>query len=387
MTYSPCHCLHQAKTHMNSGHPLTQRDKEESVDTRLPTTRLLNLAVVICNYNYAEYISEAIDSALAIDWPCVQVVVVDDGSTDASPTVIAQYEGRISSFFQSNGGQYTAYNKGFTLAKEADVIIFLDSDDLLDRNVMREVSAVWRPGLSKVQFRLRGINAGGAPLGNEIPQFHLTPTPEEIRQWCATTTAHPTPPGSGNAYSRTFLEQILPLDDSCGKPGDASCVAAAPYLGDVLTLPFSLGSYRIHGRNDGAASRLDIRQFQLHVVRAHQRHVYAQGIARRVGIEVPDNAINRSLSYLPYRLASLRLSPVDHPLPGDCRISILRDAWLALTYAQGMSRQAKCLIVTWITLVGLLPITIARQLILWRFVPAARPQGLKAVLFRLGILR
>jgi len=346
----------------------------------------LRLAVIIPNYNYAEFVGQAIDSALAIDWPDKQVIVIDDGSTDASRQVIARYGDRITTVLQPNAGQLEAYNTGLRLA-QADVVIFLDSDDLLDPQVMRRVAPLWRPGLSKVQFRIRTVDAAGRALGNVIPQFHGVPSPQDIRHWATTTTAYPTPPGSGNAYARSYLERIFPLDDACGRPGDAPCLAAAPFLGDVLTLPEVLGSYRVHGRNDGAASRLDAAQFHLHVVRARQRHVYAQRIARRVGITVADDAIDRSLSYLPYRLASLRLAAPDHPIAHDNAWKVLGCVLRALPHPQGMAPRGKAVIAAWALLVAVLPKAAGNRLILWRFVPAARPQALRATLLKLGVIR
>lgn len=351
-----------------------------------PAQSALRLAVIIPSYNYAEFVGLAIDSALAIDWPNKQVIVVDDGSTDASREVIARYSEQITTVLQANAGQREAYNAGMRLA-QADVVIFLDSDDMLDPQVMREVAALWRPGVSKVQFRMRTVDAAGRWLGNIIPQYHGIPTAQEIRTWATTTTAYPTPPGSGNAYASTFLQAIFPLTDASNLPGDAPCLAAAPILGDVATLPKVLASYRIHGRNDGAASRLDPAQFHLHVVRTLQRHVYAQRIARQVGIEVADNAVNASLSYLPYRMASLRLSPATHPIAHDSALKILIDVLRALPQAQGMSPRNKTVIAVWSLLVTVLPKAAGNRLILWRFVPAARPQALRTTLLKLGVIR
>lgn len=351
-----------------------------------PAAPALGLSIIIPNYNYQEFIGQAIESALAIAWPRIQVIVVDDGSTDNSREIIETYRGRVEIVYQANAGQLEAYNVGYRLATE-EVVIFLDSDDLLDTSVMQEIASLWRASASKVQYRMRTINAVGEPMGNEIPQFHSTPTPAEIRHWATTTTAYPTPPGSGNAYAHSFLAKIFPLDDSCGKPGDASCLAAAPFLGDVITIPRALGSYRIHGRNDGAASRLDAQQFQLHVERALQRHRYAQRIARRVHIHITDNAINGSLSYLPYRLASLQISPSTHPVPGDSAAAIWWDVMRALPKPQGMSTKGKTTIGLWTTLIALLPHSVGLQLILWRFVPAERPQFLRTALVKLGVIR
>jgi hypothetical protein len=115
--------------------------------------------------------------------------------------------------------------------------------------------------------------------------------------------------------------------------------------------------------------------------------VYAQRIARRVGIEVADEAINGSLSYLPYRLASLRLSPSTHPIAGDNGAAVLFDVLRALPKPQGMSPKGKLAIGVWTVLVVLLPKIASDRLILWRFVPAARPQALRNTLHRLGVIR
>jgi glycosyltransferase involved in cell wall biosynthesis len=59
------------------------------------TSSLPSLSIIIANYNYADYVGSAIDSALAVDLPQVQVIVVDDGSTDASRGIIDRYGGRV----------------------------------------------------------------------------------------------------------------------------------------------------------------------------------------------------------------------------------------------------------------------------------------------------
>ena len=96
---------------------------------RLLATRP-TISVVIPNFNYASFVGAAIDSALNLDWPAVEVIVVDDGSTDSSRDVLAGYGGRIVTILQANAGQLVACNKGFA-ASRGDIVIFLDSDDLL----------------------------------------------------------------------------------------------------------------------------------------------------------------------------------------------------------------------------------------------------------------
>ncbi len=111
----------------------------------------LSLSVIIPNYNYAEFIADAIESALELDWPDVEIIVVDDGSTDRSRAVIERYAGRVTAIYKANAGQAAACNTGFARSR-GDVIVFLDADDRLHPALMLELAKVWHLGVSKVQF-------------------------------------------------------------------------------------------------------------------------------------------------------------------------------------------------------------------------------------------
>ena len=120
--------------------------------------------------------AQAIDSALGLDWPAVQVIVVDDGSTDGSQAIIRRYGQRITAIMQENRGQAAATNVAFAQAT-GEAVIFLDADDLLDPSVAREVAAVWRPCVSKVQFQMKIVDADGRPTGARFPRFSGVPSP------------------------------------------------------------------------------------------------------------------------------------------------------------------------------------------------------------------
>lgn len=90
----------------------------------------MKFSVVIANYNYGHMLSRAIDSVLNQTVPDIEIIVVDDGSTDNSKEVIAGYPSKIKAFFQKNSGQSTAYNRG-AAAASGDYILFLDADDEL----------------------------------------------------------------------------------------------------------------------------------------------------------------------------------------------------------------------------------------------------------------
>jgi glycosyltransferase involved in cell wall biosynthesis len=337
-----------------------------------------SLSVVITNWNYGRFVGQAIDSALALDWPAVQVIVIDDGSTDDSREVIGRYGERIIAVFQANAGMAGASNAGFARAT-GDVVIFLDADDLLDPSVGREIAAVWRPGVSKVQFQMQIVDSDGRPTGAKFPQFSRVPSPAQIRRWASQAAAYPTPVGSGNAYARWFLERLFPLDDLAISP-DSPCLAAAPHLGDVVTVAKPLVSYRVHGRNDGAMLTLNADRMARELRWAQWRFAYAQRMARTVGVNIPDDVFRRSLATLPYRLASLRLASATHPIAGDTLAAVVFDTVRAAFVPQGRSASAAAALVAWTILVALLPARAGKQLALWRFASRSRPRALQRAL-------
>src|SRR5215467_9469574 len=69
----------------------------------------MKLSVIIANYNYQDFVGAAISSALAIDWPDKEVIVVDDASTDDSRTIIEGYSGKVAAYFRPKSNQLGAH--------------------------------------------------------------------------------------------------------------------------------------------------------------------------------------------------------------------------------------------------------------------------------------
>jgi GT2 family glycosyltransferase len=90
------------------------------------------ISFVIPAYNQDSYLSHAIDSALAQTHTPVEVIVVDDGSTDATPKVLAEYRQRpnVTIIRQANAGLPAARNRGLASAR-GEFVCFLDADDYL----------------------------------------------------------------------------------------------------------------------------------------------------------------------------------------------------------------------------------------------------------------
>jgi len=121
----------------------------------MPANKLPLVSIVIPAYNAAGYIAATVDSARAQDYKPKEIIVVDDGSTDATAAICARYGRRIKYIKQKNAGPGAARNRGIEAAR-GELIAFLDADDAwlpgkLTRQV-RLMRAKPRPGLSFTDF-------------------------------------------------------------------------------------------------------------------------------------------------------------------------------------------------------------------------------------------
>lgn len=103
------------------------------------------VSAVIPTYNYGRYVTEAVESALAQTYRAVEIIVVDDGSTDDTRDQLRPYGDRIRYIYQPNQGLSAARNTGIRAAR-GRLIALLDSDDL------------WHPRRLEVQMRYLASN-------------------------------------------------------------------------------------------------------------------------------------------------------------------------------------------------------------------------------------
>jgi len=346
----------------------------------------MRLSVIIANYNYRDFVGAAIESALAIDWLDKEVIVVDDASTDESRSVIEGFTGRVAAYFRPKSHQFGAHKFGFEQST-GDVVIFLDSDDLLEPEVMKEVAKVWRPGVSKVQFRMSLIDAAGAPLGSEIPQFPPQDDPEKLRRAYLRTTAYTTPPGSGNAYSRDFVRDVFALTTPTIPQSDAVLLTLAPILGDVLTIRKPLARYRIHPASYGGMGSLEAVKFRTRLQQDVERVRLLATVCQRLGLSLPRNHLSRSLNHLQYRLASYLIEPSAHPFPGDTLPQLVCRLVSSATRSAQMPLRDRVILLAWAIACAVAPRGCRRSLILWRFAPTSRPAVIKTLLGAVSSLR
>jgi glycosyltransferase involved in cell wall biosynthesis len=126
------------------------------------------VSVVIPTYNRAAILPEAVDSVLAQTHACVEIVIVDDGSRDATAEVVrARYghDPRVRYFHQPNGGVSAARNHGLRQVR-GEFVAFLDSDDAWYPNKLALQVAALRavPDAGMVWTDLEAVAGDGRPL-------------------------------------------------------------------------------------------------------------------------------------------------------------------------------------------------------------------------------
>lgn len=280
------------------------------------------VSIIIVNHNYGRFLPEAVDSALAQTHECVEVIVVDDGSTDDSRAMIGRYRDRVVTVLKENGGQASAFNAGFQHAS-GSAVIFLDADDVLDRGTAARVAAAFasRPELAKVHYRLELIDGSGRPTGALVPPAGLPLPAGDLRELIRLHPDDvPYPPASGNAFAVWALKRVLPMPEEDYRVlADVYLLNLIPLLGPVEVLDGTGGCYRVHDANRHYVSTLRLDRVRATVRTTHATHAHMKKLAESLslgGLPEPERD-DRSLVFLSQRLVSRKLAPQLHPFPGD----------------------------------------------------------------------
>jgi glycosyltransferase involved in cell wall biosynthesis len=226
------------------------------------------LSVVIPCFNYEAYVGEAIEGVLAQKTPDMEVIVVDDGSTDGSWDVIRGYDDRAICIRTENRGQLAAYMTGFERARGA-FVHFLDADDVLCPGAIEVLRPHMRPQVSKIQFMLAPIDKAGRGIGQPFPKLDASADSGRLIELIARRGSYATPPTSGNVYRRDVYEEVGDL--SYERSIDGAPYLLAPFLGEVVTIDQPLGLYRIHGTNASSFSTMSAERIDYCIERFQNR--------------------------------------------------------------------------------------------------------------------
>jgi len=189
---------------------------------------------------------------IAQDYQHIEIVVVDDGSTDNSRSIISQYGTKIRAVFQNNGGQASAFNAGIAAAK-GDIVCFLDSDDYWWPDKVTKVVEIYtKPenvGPLLVHHRLRiKDEAEGKMNGQLFGRLHKNPLnlatyacKYKYLHYYASAT-------SGMSINQSLAKMVFPLPE-VRTSADDFIVRAASLVAALYSMEPVLGTYRVHGAN------------------------------------------------------------------------------------------------------------------------------------------
>jgi glycosyltransferase involved in cell wall biosynthesis len=247
---------------------------------------LPGVSVVIPTYNRADVLGEAIDSAFAQGVSDLEVVVVDDGSTDETPQLLEAYQLRHGSALtvirQENAGESAARNEGIRRARH-ELVALLDSDNRWRPDKLEKQLAIHRAE-SEVEFSFTGYETIGTEQGERVVLDKWSTDPrdalEQLLVGCCINT-------STVVATKRVLMEAGPFDTSlrCCQDHDLWLRLAAGGC-RIGYVPESLLEYRVHA--DGASSDQAL-------VAASTERVFSRMFA---GGELPEDVLSRRRFYL-----------------------------------------------------------------------------------------
>jgi glycosyltransferase involved in cell wall biosynthesis len=205
------------------------------------------ITVVIDTYNYGRFIEEAIQSVVSQDFPAdrMQILIVDDGSTDDTPERVKKYGSKLHYFYKPNGGQASAFNSGLARAL-GELVFFLDADDY------------WLPGKLQVVVNAFRDPSVGMVCHNYLISRYDSPesTPCNLDLVSGfvpgdfvSLLRYRVFPTSCLAFRREALNRLLPVPETIGLQADAYFALLIIFVARVAAVAENLAVYRIHGEN------------------------------------------------------------------------------------------------------------------------------------------
>lgn len=221
------------------------------------------VSVIIPNFNYSRYLPEAIDSVLAQTYSNIEIIVVDDGSTDDSRAVIESYGNRLRAIFQENQGVSAARNRGIE-ESSGDLIAFLDADDIwLPKKIEAQVNKFKTDSeLGLVHVGILDIQSEGNP-----GESHLDGMEGWVAEEMLLGKAVICGGGSGAMVSKLALNEVDGFDPRFSTSADWEFfyrVASRYKIGMVRDV---LVHYRLHA----TSMHLNIALMEREMLLAHQK--------------------------------------------------------------------------------------------------------------------
>jgi exopolysaccharide biosynthesis glycosyltransferase PssF len=210
----------------------------------------VRVSVAVTNHNYGRYVGAAIESVLAQTRPADQIVVVDDGSTDDSLSVIGRYTASVTLVATPNRGVVAATNEALAHC-DGEVVAMLDADDLLLPERLESLLAAYESE-ADVQWVFNGVQRIDRSSQRPLPTpriGHFRTGRYDVRGEIARGfVSLGTPPSSGLSFRRSLIAEVLPIPEGIGNQDTFLALSAmARAAGYVVKGPLTL--YGIHESN------------------------------------------------------------------------------------------------------------------------------------------
>jgi glycosyltransferase involved in cell wall biosynthesis len=206
------------------------------------------VSVIINTYNHDRFVTQALRSVAGQDFPAreTEIIVVDDGSTDATPKLLNEFWPLIRFIRKENGGQVSAFNAGIEIAR-GEILAFLDGDDWWSTSKLSRVVAAFdaNPNLAAVGHGYYEVTENGDHTATISPEriCHLNlESPSDARRSAPFRIFLGT---SRLAVRASVIPQVLPVPTELPF-FDNFIFTQAVAIGGADILPEPLCYYRIH---------------------------------------------------------------------------------------------------------------------------------------------
>jgi len=206
---------------------------------------LPTIGVVILNYNYARFVTQAIESVLAQTLPFDEIFVVDDGSTDNSVEVISRYVPRVTLISKANGGMMSASIAGLQRVT-AEYVYILDADDYVSPHLVEKLRPYLMGRPVKANWQLIGVDSAGNEIDCIFPTYPPGYDTGQMLEDNKSNGFYLCGPQTGNIYRRDYLQKLDLASIHPHQPVDGAPNLIAPYFGTVVAISEPLAYYRSH---------------------------------------------------------------------------------------------------------------------------------------------
>ncbi|WP_298883994.1 glycosyltransferase family A protein [uncultured Bradyrhizobium sp.] len=215
------------------------------------------VTALINTYNYARFLPFAINSVLNQTYKNIEIIVVDDGSTDHTQEVLQRYAGRVTNVRTTNGGQAHAFNVGIPMAR-GELLMLLDADDIWSPNkVERMVEfAAERPQAAMLYHRFQNLDASGRHVGP--PQPMVLTDGDYRHKYIRSGGSWWSPITSVLVFRPEHIKRALPIPSYGHREGaDTVLTDFCAVTSEIASFPEVLAGRRLHGANLYANGRDD----------------------------------------------------------------------------------------------------------------------------------